>query len=483
MNPTILHVTALFGGGVDRHLRDIAHSVPGRHLVWAAGDAGETVTLPGSPPFALDRARLAGGLVAALRQAGIGLVHLHASALPARQRASAFAGDLGVPLVVTLHDVLFLGPDAFDQAETVPDAAYLAETAKVLRSAAAVLAPSAFIADLAVRHIPGLEVAVVPNGSAPSASAAPLEARAAFQRERPAHVVAVVGAIGPHKGAGLLEDLAPQLPPDTALVVIGYLDRQLHPGWRIPGKLFVHGAFDDAAVPALLAAYGAKLVLFPNRAPESFSYTLSDVWAAGVPVLAAPSGALGERLRAHGGGWLLPEGFGPREVAEAIARHLSAEEAQEVQRVRSRLAQPDPGRNPPLDAMARTLEALYRRFALDPSSADPQDTEALAALAAANLDGTLFRQELVRLADEYAQAQEALRDTRAEAAAFEAKAHAWQAKLERDVAELQAAVQARLEERGQLNDRVEALEAVRAAFDLLPAIVRRLLLRKVHARR
>ena len=67
-------------------------------------------------------------------------------------------------------------------------------------------------------------------------------------------------------------------------VVIGYLDTQITHGWH-SDHLYIHGTYADEEVAALLAAYGAKLALFPNAVPESFSYTLSDVWASGVPAL------------------------------------------------------------------------------------------------------------------------------------------------------------------------------------------------------
>lgn len=42
-----------------------------------------------------------------------------------------------------------------------------------------------------------------------------------------------------------------------------------------------------------------------STVPESFSYTLSELWAAGVPVLATPVGALRERVEGSGQGWLV----------------------------------------------------------------------------------------------------------------------------------------------------------------------------------
>jgi hypothetical protein len=41
--------------------------------------------------------------------------------------------------------------------------------------------------------------------------------------------------------------------------------------------------------------------------PETFAFTLSEVWAAGRPVLVPPIGALVERVGDHGAGWVLDE--------------------------------------------------------------------------------------------------------------------------------------------------------------------------------
>jgi glycosyltransferase involved in cell wall biosynthesis len=484
MRACILHVSSLFGGGVDRHLRDVARAVPGRHLIWHAGELAEVLEVPAENRFvALDPKRIEaepGALAQALRAERVGLVHLHSSAPAARARAKQAAKALGVKRLVTLHDVLFLRPDAFDvEPDAPPNVEWLAGTTAELRDAAAVLAPSEFMAAKARQHIPGLEVAVVPNGSAPPVDAK-AEARSEFLAHRPRHVVAVLGAIGPHKGSEILEALPAHLEgTDIGVVVIGYLDRQLFPGWRVPGRLFVHGAYDDAQTGALLRAYGAQLVLFPNRVEESFSYALSDAWASGVPVLAAPLGALAERVRHCACGWLLQPGFDAHEVATRL-RHLFAHTGPSgLAEVESALSRPDPSRIPTLDDMARSLDAFYRRFAIDPAAPEAADGEALQRLLAANLDGSIFRQELARLADEYAQVKAALDGERARTEAFERDSREWMAKLERDVEDLKGELEREVAQRRDLGQQIVQLQIHKDAFDLLPEFVRKLLLKKI----
>ena len=341
------------------------------------------------------------------------------------------------------------------------------------------LAPSRWLSDLAMTHVPGLAVDVVPNGSAVSDTVSDTaRPRAEFARVKPGRVVALLGALGPHKGSDLVEEVAALLEgSDIALVVIGYLDRQLHPGWRVPGRLFVHGAFAEGDAAALLRGYGASLVLMPNTVPESFSYALSDAWAAGVPVLAAPSGALAERIAAHGGGWLLPESFDAGAVAREVRALAGGEREPERARVQSTLARPDPARIPPLDAMTRSLDALYARFGIDPAEPDRASGADIESLVARNLDGTLFRVELVRLCDELAQTLAALEDTRHRAHAFETEARGWIAKLEADVRAVQEELRKSNEAREVLAKEADLLRLNKEALDRLPSPLRRLLLK------
>jgi glycosyltransferase involved in cell wall biosynthesis len=454
------------GGGVDRHVRDIARASPRRHLVWHTAQSADVIEIAGAKRYLpLDRARFEHepqGLAQWLRSEGVGMVHAHSAGRPVRQRAAWAAQALGVPSMVTLHDILFLRREGFDPgAARDADPAWLAETAPFLRDAAAVVAPSEYIADIARANIEGLGVRVVANGITPT-PARSLAPSPAFAAQAAMQVVAVVGAIGPHKGSDLLMALEPLLHgTGIAIVVIGYLDRQIVPGW-LGDHLYVHGAYDEADLAGLLHAYRAEFALFPNTVPESFSYTLSEVWGAGLPALVAPDGALAERVSRHGGGWLLPPDFDAAAINSALRRLLA--DPGEVARVKSRLALPDAARVPTLDAMTRSLDALYAQFGVPPGPVDATSAP-VQELLATNLDGALFRQELMRVADELAHTQ--------------TDARHWIAKLEADIAALQATLTAEVEERRSLGQQNAQLLIHKGAFDLLPGIIRKILLKRI----
>ena len=481
----VLHIASLHGGGVDRHVRDIVRELPRGHATWHVSDRAEILELPRErrslplDPAAVDRAPDAA--VRLLRSRGVGILHVHSLGAAARARAAFLAERLGAPFIATLHDVLFLTPDGLErEGPLAPDPEWLAATGAFLRAAAAVVAPSGYIAELARRHVPGLEVTVIPNGSPPRRTAREIPPpRAEFAARRPRAVAAVLGAIGPHKGSATLEALAaPLAGTGIGIVVIGYLDAQATPGWR-GEHLFVHGAYRDDEVPGLVRAYGARLALFPNRAPESFSYALSDLWDAGVPALVPAAGALGERVRRHGGGWILPDGAGADEIAAALGRHLGAAGAAELSRVESDLSRADDARVPRLDTMTRSLDALYARFGIDAQAPLDVDAAEVQALLAANLDGALFREELARVADELAQLRAGLAAERGQSAQFATEARAWIAKLEADVAKVQADLAREHEARGALAEENEKMRPGHEAFALLPGLVRRYLLKKI----
>ena len=480
-----MHVVSPLGGGVDRHVRDLVAALARPQLLWHVADRAEVIEgasgdrrfLP-LDPARVDAAR--GELAQWLKALGVGLVHLHTVVQAPRRRAEWVARELGIPLMVTLHDVLFLRRDAFDFDAPQADPAWTREVEPVLRQARSVLAPSQYVADLAARTFRGLAVDVVPNGLEPRDANRPeAAARPEFVASRPERVVAVMGAVGPHKGSDLLRALPKHLEGSgIGIVVIGYLDHHVYPGWQSKPHLYVHGPYHPADTENLLRAYGAELVLFPNKVPESFSYALSEAWDAKLPVIAGPDGAIGERLARHGGGWLLPAGFGAAEVAAELRRILSPAAAGELARVKSALSSSDAARVPPLASMAESIDAYYRRYAPPGAERAAADPAGVDALLAPSLDSSLFRTELAHLADLCDQSGSDSKRARD----FETEARNWIAKLEEDVRTLQEELRREFDERQRLARELAAAQAVAGIANRLPLFVKRILAKLARAR-
>jgi hypothetical protein len=280
--------------------------------------------------------------------------------------------------------------------------------------------------------------------------------------------IAVVGAMGQHKGLDQLVEVAGQLPPGETIVLLGYADGQLGPGWLADGKVWVHGAFEPGQLPELVARYGAQLAFFPKGQPESYCYALSDAWLAGLPVVAPDSGAIGERIRAHGGGTLYAPEAGAAAVAIAISRglHDAAAGAAGLERAVQSLTS--------VATMVHSMNDIYAGIAAPETPPDPQ---ALQQSAATHLDSRFFRRELLRLQGDLGataeQRDNALRELQSLAENFHKRGE-WIEQLERtgqslqqELRELQATSAAQERELERLRPLPAELDALRQAHAAL----------------
>ncbi len=69
----------------------------------------------------------------------------------------------------------------------------------------------------------------------------------------------------------------------------------------------MHGPYDSRALRELIEHYRVELVAYPSAGPETFSFTLSEAWAAGRPAIVPPIGALADRVAETGAGWVLSD--------------------------------------------------------------------------------------------------------------------------------------------------------------------------------
>jgi len=197
---------------------------------------------------------------------------------------------------------------------TVP--ALRRRSARWLREARQVIAPSADTAQRLGRYFEGLEILVRPN--AVPAIEAPLPPRAAA---RPRVRVATLGAIGTHKGYRVLLDCARdarrrRLPLEY--VVIGHTAGDT-PLLRT-GRVFVTGPYGEGEARHLLQREQPDLVFLPSVWPETWSYTLDEALGARLPVVAFDLGAIAQRLRTARLGELLPPDLAPPQINDRLLR-------------------------------------------------------------------------------------------------------------------------------------------------------------------
>lgn len=120
----------------------------------------------------------------------------------------------------------------------------------------------------------------------------------------PRPVLAALGNIAPHKGAGLLQALGRMSAEARGfdLVLIGNLD----PGYSLPRSVPVHGDYSPADIPTLARHYRISHWLIPSLWPETFSFTTHEALATGLPVLAFALGAQGDAVASAENGIALP---------------------------------------------------------------------------------------------------------------------------------------------------------------------------------
>lgn len=192
-------------------------------------------------------------------------------------------------------------------------AAWQARMQQVLRGAAAFVTTSPGARSLLCEALPLLkeradDFHVIPHGRDLNTS----------QRARPTpHEgplrVLVPGNLSAHKGAVLLRELKTRDVGNRLEVhVVGSCPAELR------GFVIEHGTYDRCDFDGLVASIAPDVAAILSIWPETYCHTLTECWASGLPVIGVDIGAVGERVREHGGGWLL--GF-PTTV-EALERTL-----------------------------------------------------------------------------------------------------------------------------------------------------------------
>lgn len=129
--------------------------------------------------------------------------------------------------------------------------------------------------------------------------------------------IAVLGGIGPEKGAQVLVDLGNYLhgrPNAPRLVLIG----EIAPKFALPKSVVVTGRYDVSELASLVKRYKVTSWLMPSIWPETFSFTTHEMLATGLPVFSFDLGAQAEAVKRAPNGYILTSAE-PAEICRQIA--------------------------------------------------------------------------------------------------------------------------------------------------------------------
>lgn len=286
-------------------------------------------------------------LLSLLRRLNLSFVHLHHAGHPALSRLPR---ELGKPYYLTVHDYSWICPQTTLMDESgvycgeppvegcekclrlngshpllagwFPDgggsvAELRRASAELAVGASRVICPSRDTLERMRRHFPGARLEAQPH---PEITPVQKESLAAPPGDRLR--VALIGAIGPHKGFEILVACARyawerRIPIDFA--VIGHVCRPQE--LRGLPNVSITGPYKESEVFERIREQRVSIAFFPALWPETYSFALSVALAAGLFPVAFDMGAIAERIRETGYGHLVRF---TRDPAECVAALLEA---------------------------------------------------------------------------------------------------------------------------------------------------------------
>jgi len=159
------------------------------------------------------------------------------------------------------------------------------------------------------------KINVVPHEVAPFAQAARVEN---LPVDGPLHV-GVVGAIGLHKGAAVLQSLVEEASmrgADMRITVFGTLESATD-----ESVVTVTGPYQREDLPGLIENSGANVFLLPSICPETFSYVTHELIGMGLPLACFDLGAPADRVRSYSRGRVLAMGDAQQLLDDMILFH------------------------------------------------------------------------------------------------------------------------------------------------------------------
>lgn len=166
--------------------------------------------------------------------------------------------------------------------------------------------------------------------------------------------ILVAGDLSRAKGSALVSELARLLQSEGVEVHhLGGYDDGLD-----TRAVIVHGPYAREDFVARAEAIGAHMGLLAPLWAETYCHVLTELWAAGLPVLGRDLGAVGERIATHGAGWLF-DAADASLLADAVRYIRDTPQEMEQRRAEVHHWQETEGTERTAQAMADDYASLY----------------------------------------------------------------------------------------------------------------------------
>ena len=319
--PTILFLQHGLGGGAHVHLNLLIQSLSGRAnsvIIYGYPDGMVRLSaVPALPGMGLSYsiAEHLQELVDVLQRIQVSQVDVHHT-LSFEMQAEALVEALSMPFDVTLVDYHFVATNPFlggQDWEFVGDAQLL--TSQILRKDPLPLFKKARRAIAISRDVAERFGRIDHNREVIPARLwhdGPRQVRHVFAPRlwgnEPLRVL-VMGEIVPHKGREIVLDVARiiaerQLP--IRIHILGNIQLSASTRREIGEALTISGQYSNDTFASVLGSLAPHTGWLPARVPETWSYVLTKLMDAGLPIAATAIGAIPERCTGRPFTWLLP---------------------------------------------------------------------------------------------------------------------------------------------------------------------------------
>ena len=145
--------------------------------------------------------------------------------------------------------------------------------------------------------------------------------------------------------------------------ILGNIQNQLNIA-KTP-SIICHGGYDRNDFPKIVETLSPDIGLVLSIWPETYCHTLTELWMCQVPVIGTSLGAVGDRLRKCGGGWVIDPTYGSLKfILKKILRNREMINDEKLS-IQNRA---NYGLYPfilPVNVMAKEYMSMYRSYCQD----------------------------------------------------------------------------------------------------------------------